>query len=222
MTWQVEATKWLNQENLEVTLKQQLIIEENNKELLEDSFYKNLSFGTAGLRGELGFGTNRMNIYTVRKAALGLALYIKSCGEDAENRGVVIAYDSRHQSAEFGLEVAKVLGFNGIRCYLFDELQSTPLLSFAVRELNTFSGIVITASHNPAEYNGLKVYGEDGGQVTLEAANAITTHTESIDDLFSVEVAEEAILLEEGLLTYLDHEMSDRYVMHLNGILVRW
>ncbi len=220
MTWQVEAEKWLNQEYLEVGLKQQLMIEENNKELLEDSFYQNLSFGTAGLRGELGFGTNRMNIYTVRKAALGLALYIKSCGEAAENRGVVIAYDSRHQSAEFGLEVAKVLGFNGIRSYLFDELQSTPLLSFAVRELNTFSGIVITASHNPSEYNGLKVYGEDGGQVTLEAATAITTHTESIDDLFSVEVAEEAYLLEVGLLTYLGHDMSDRYVLHLDGILL--
>jgi len=220
VTWKVEATKWLNQKNLEVSLKQQLMIEESNKELLEDSFYKNLSFGTAGLRGELGFGTNRMNIYTVRKAALGLVFYIKSCGETARNRGVVVAYDSRHQSAEFGLEVAKVLGINGIRCYLFDELQSTPLLSFAVRELNTFSGIVITASHNPSEYNGLKVYGEDGGQVTLDAANAITAHMESIDDLFSVEVAEEANLIKEGLLTYLNHEMSDRYVVHLNGILL--
>lgn len=220
MAWQDGAAKWFNYGDLEVALKQQLLVEKNNKELLEDCFYKNLSFGTAGLRGELGFGTNRMNIYTVRKAALGLALYIKSCGEVAENRGVVIAYDPRHQSAEFGLEVAKVLGFNGIRCYLFDELQSTPLLSFAVRELNTFSGIVITASHNPSEYNGLKVYGEDGGQVTLEAANAITAHTESIYDLFSVEVAEEAILLKEGLLTYLNHEMSDRYVLHLNGILL--
>uniref|UniRef100_UPI00406CF507 phospho-sugar mutase n=1 Tax=Sporosarcina sp. FSL K6-1540 TaxID=2921555 RepID=UPI00406CF507 len=220
VAWQDGAAKWFNYGDLEVALKKQLLGEKNNKELLEDCFYKNLSFGTAGLRGELGFGTNRMNIYTVRKAALGLALYIKSCGEVAENRGVVIAYDPRHQSAEFGLEVAKVLGFNGIRCYLFDELQSTPLLSFAVRELNTFSGIVITASHNPSEYNGLKVYGEDGGQVTLEAANAITAHTESINDLFSVEVAEEAILLKEGLLTYLNHEMSDRYVLHLNGILL--
>ena len=220
MVWKIEAAKWLNQKNLEITLKQQLILKENNKELMEDSFYKNLSFGTAGLRGELGFGTNRMNIYTVRKAALGLALYIKSCGEAAENRGVVIAYDSRHQSPEFGLEVAKVLGHNGIRSFLFDELQSTPLLSFAVRELNTFSGVVITASHNPAEYNGLKVYGEDGGQVTLEAANAITTYMESIDDLFSVEVEEEAILLEKGLLTYLDSEMKDRYLIHLDGILL--
>jgi len=220
VAWQDGVANWFNYNDLEVALKQQLLVEKNNKELLEDCFYKNLSFGTAGLRGELGFGTNRMNIYTVRKAALGLALYIKNCGELAENRGVVIAYDPRHQSAEFGLEVAKVLGFNGIRCYLFDELQSTPLLSFAVRELNTFSGIVITASHNPAEYNGLKVYGEDGGQVTLDAANAITAHTESIDDLFSVEVAEEAILLKEGLLTYLNHEMSDRYVLHLNGILL--
>lgn len=220
MSWKVEAAKWLTNENLETKLKQQLLLEENNKDLMEDSFYKNLSFGTAGLRGELGFGTNRMNIYTVRKAALGLALYIKSCGDSAVNRGVVIAYDSRHQSPEFGLEVAKVLGHNGIRSYLFDELQSTPLLSFAVRELNTFSGVVITASHNPAEYNGLKVYGEDGGQVASEAANIVTTFTEGIEDLFSVKVKEEPELLEEGLLTYLSHEMSDLYVKHLDGILL--
>ncbi|MBE1556308.1 phospho-sugar mutase [Sporosarcina limicola] len=220
MTWKVEAEKWLNQEDLEVALKQQLMIEENNKELMEDSFYKNLSFGTAGLRGELGFGTNRMNIYTVRKAAQGLAAYIASCGEDAKKRGVAIAYDSRHYSPEFGLEVAKVLGHNAIRSFLFDELQPTPLLSFAVRELNTFAGVVITASHNPAEYNGLKVYGEDGGQVTLEAATAITTHTENIEDLFSVKVAEEAYLLEAGLLTYLADEMSERYIRRLDGILV--
>ncbi|WP_318615603.1 phospho-sugar mutase [Sporosarcina sp. YIM B06819] len=220
MTWQVEAEKWLTQENLEATLKQQLINEENNRDLMEDSFYTNLSFGTAGLRGELGFGTNRMNIYTVRKAAQGLASYIKDYGKSARNRGVVIAYDSRHLSAEFGLEVAKVLGCNGIRSFLFDELQSTPLLSFAIRELNTFSGVVITASHNPAEYNGLKVYGEDGGQVTLEAANAITAHTEKIEDLFSIGVMEEASLLAEGLLTYLDQDMSNRYLKRLDGILL--
>ena len=220
MTWQVEVEKWLNQKKLEATLKQQLLNEQSNQALLEDSFYKNLSFGTAGLRGELGFGTNRMNIYTVRKAAQGLALYIKNHGETAKNRGVVIAYDSRHLSAEFGLEVAKVLGNHGIRSFLFDELQSTPLLSFAIRELNTFSGIVITASHNPAEYNGFKVYGEDGGQVTLEAANTITAYTESIEDLFSVEVMEEASLLAEGLLTYLDQDMSNRYLKQLDRILL--
>lgn len=220
MTWQVEAAKWLHQENLEATLKQQLLNEENNQALLEDSFYKNLSFGTAGLRGELGFGTNRMNIYTVRKAAQGLALYIKGHGEAARNRGVAIAYDSRHLSAEFGLEVAKVLGFNGIRSFLFDELQSTPLLSYSVRELNTFSGVVITASHNPAEYNGFKVYGEDGGQVTLEAATAITAYAESIKNLFSVKVMEEASLLSEGLLTYLDNDMSNRYLKQLDRILL--
>ncbi|MEK5038235.1 phospho-sugar mutase [Sporosarcina sp. FSL K6-3457] len=220
MTWQIEAEKWFAEENLEATLKQQLLNEKNNQALLEDSFYKNLSFGTAGLRGELGFGTNRMNIYTVRKAAQGLALYIKNHGETAKNRGVVIAYDSRHLSAEFGLEVAKVLGSHGIRSFLFDELQSTPLLSFAIRELNTFSGVVITASHNPAEYNGLKVYGEDGGQVTLEAANAITAYTESIEDLFSVQVMEETNLVAEGLLTYLDQDMSNRYLKQLDRILL--
>nr|WP_216667803.1 phospho-sugar mutase [Sporosarcina jiandibaonis] len=201
-------------------MKQQLELEKNNEKLMEDSFYRNLSFGTAGLRGELGFGTNRMNIYTVRKAAQGLAAYIKGCGDEAAQRGVVIAYDSRHQSPEFGLEVAKVLGNNGIRSYLFSKLQPTPLLSFAVRELNTFSGVVITASHNPAEYNGFKVYGEDGGQVALEAANEITGHVESIEDLFSVEVKDESLLADEGLLTYLGDDLSERYIDQLHNILI--
>ena len=220
MSWKVESEKWLNQEALEETLKQQLELDKNNEKLMEDSFYRNLSFGTAGLRGELGFGTNRMNIYTVRKAAQGLAAYIKSCGEEASQRGVVIAYDSRHQSPEFGLEVAKVLGNNGIRSFLFSKLQPTPLLSYAVRELNTFSGVVITASHNPAEYNGFKVYGEDGGQVALEAANEITEHIENIGDLFSVKVMDESVLLAEGLLTYLGDDLSNRYIEELRHILI--
>ena len=220
MSWKVEAEKWLNHEALEETLKHQLELDKNNEKLLEDSFYRNLSFGTAGLRGELGFGSNRMNIYTVRKAAQGLAAYIKSCGEEASQRGVAIAYDSRHQSPEFGLEVAKVLGNNGIRSFLFSKLQPTPLLSFVVRELNTFSGVVITASHNPAEYNGFKVYGEDGGQVALEAANEITEHIENIDDLFSVKVMDETVLLAEGLLTYLGDDLSERYIEQLRHILI--
>ena len=191
MNWNVEVSKWLTNENLDTRLKQQLINEENNLALLEDSFYKNLSFGTAGLRGELGFGTNRMNIYTVRKAAQGLASYIKGYGEAAKNRGVVIAYDSRHLSSKFGLEVAKVLGCNGI--HLSCSMNFNPLHCYrSRRELNTFSGVVITASHNPSQYNGLKVYGEDGGQITLEAANTITNHTESIEDLFAVKVMEES------------------------------
>lgn len=196
------------------------MIEQTNKELMEDSFYKNLTFGTAGLRAELGFGTNRMNIYMVRKAALELATYIISCGEVAMRRGVVIAYDSRHYSPKFGIEVTKVLGHNGVRAFLFEELQPTPLLSFAVRELNAFAGVVITASHNPAEYNGLKVYGEDGGQVTSETAIAITAHMESIDDIFSVSIEEEALLLENELLTYLGDEMGERYLGYLDGLLL--
>ncbi len=218
MNWKIEAEKWRLYEKLDETLKQQLLTESGNEVLLEDSFYRDLSFGTAGLRGELGFGTNRMNIYTVRKAALGLAQFISSCGEQAKDRGVVIAYDSRHQSSQFGLEVTKVLGHHGIRSYLFNELQPTPLLSFAVRQLGAFSGIVITASHNPSEYNGLKVYGEDGGQITSEAANAITGYMESIEDLLSMEVADEETLLQAGLLTYLDDEMSERYIKMLQGI----
>ena len=217
MTWQDELEKWRNNELLECTLKQQITAEQNLDQL-EDRFYKNLTFGTAGLRGELGFGTNRMNIYTVRKAVEGLARYIESFGEDAKNRGVVIAYDSRHQSAEFGLEAAKVLGFHDIQSYLFDELQPTPLLSYAVRHLNSFSGIVITASHNPAEYNGLKVYGEDGGQITSEAAQAITAYMEEVEDVFAVEVAEESTLLKEEILIYLNEVISTSYLNHLKEI----
>src|SRR5690606_36347097 len=133
------------------------------------AFYKHLEFGTGGMRGIIGPGTNRMNIYTVRKAAGGLARYIEEQGHIAKSRGVVIAYDSRHKSKDFAMEAAKVLGHHGIQVYVFESLRTTPELSFAVRFLHAFSGIVITASHNPPEYNGFKVYGEDGAQFASEA-----------------------------------------------------
>lgn len=162
MTWETTVQKWLSYPHLDEQLKQQLLSMQADKKLLEDSFYRNLEFGTGGMRGEIGYGTNRMNIYTIRKAAEGLARYIVEKGEEAKARGVVIAYDSRHKSPEFALEVAKTVGKHGIRAYLFKELRPTPELSFAVRYLGAFAGVVITASHNPPEYNGFKVYGEDG------------------------------------------------------------
>lgn len=159
MDWKNKYEQWLAHKSLDKELKRLLTERQDDLKWLEDCFYKNLEFGTGGMRGEIGPGTNRMNIYTIRKASEGLARYIESFGEEAKKRGVVIAYDSRHKSREFAMEAAKTLTTHGIQTYVFDELRPTSELSFAVRYLQAFSGIVITASHNPPEYNGYKVYG---------------------------------------------------------------
>lgn len=171
MDWKSLYTTWAGYQNLNGELRVLLEEMQRDEAKLEDAFYKNLEFGTGGMRGEIGAGTNRMNLYTVRKATVGLAQYISSFGKEAKGRGAVIAYDSRHKSPEFALEAAKTLATFGVKAYLFDELRPTPELSFAVRELNAFAGIVITASHNPPEYNGYKVYGPDGAQLPPEAAD---------------------------------------------------
>src|SRR3954453_23746839 len=167
------AKKWLQYEFLDEVVKGQLDRIKSDEKSMEEAFYKNLEFGTGGMRGEIGAGTNRMNIYTVRKATAGLAQYISTFGEDAKRRGAVVAYDSRHKSPEFALEAAITLATFGVKAYLFDELRPTPELSFAVRELNAFAGIVITARHNPPEYNGYKVYGPDGAQLPPKAADQV-------------------------------------------------
>lgn len=154
MEWRQKYEQWLREPQLDPELKRLLEQRRHDERWLEDCFYKNLEFGTGGMRGEIGPGTNRMNMYTVRKASEGLARYIQSFGDEAKQRGVVIAYDSRHKSPEFAMEAAKTLATNGIQTYVFDELRPTPELSFAVRYLRAFAGIVITASHNPPEYNG--------------------------------------------------------------------
>ena len=164
MSWETTYKNWLAFDNLEEELRDDLVAIEEDQVKLEDAFYTNLEFGTAGMRGIIGAGTNRMNTYIVRQATEGLARFIEERGEEAKKRGVVIAYDSRHKSPEFSLEAAKTLGAHGIKTYLFESLRTTPELSFAVRHLGTFAGIMMTASHNPPEYNGYKVYGEDGGQ----------------------------------------------------------
>lgn len=158
--------------------------------------------------GELGTGTNRLNVYMVRKATEGLACYIEEIGEATKKNGVVVAYDSRHKSPEFALEVAKVLGQHGIRTYIFDGLRPTPELSYAVRYLNAYAGIVITASHNPPEYNGYKVYGEDGGQLPPSSADNIISHMNRVENELSISVKEEQELLAEGLLTYIGAEVD--------------
>lgn len=171
--------KWLAYEKIDDEIKLELLAIGENEQEIKERFFSDLKFGTGGLRGILGAGTDRMNIYTVRRATQGLALYIKE--KKGESRGVVIAYDSRHYSPEFALCAAKVLAGNGIRVYLFDSLRPTPELSFAVRYLGCEAGIVITASHNPANYNGYKVYGSDGGQIEGKVADAVLQKIESID-----------------------------------------
>ena len=174
MSWETTYKNWLAFDNLEEELRDDLVAIEEDQVKLEDAFYTNLEFGTAGMRGIIGAGTNRMNTYIVRQATEGLARFIEERGEEAKKRGVVIAYDSRHKSPEFSLEAAKTLGAHGIKTYLFESLRTTPELSFAVRHLGTFAGIMMTASHNPPEYNGYKVYGEDGGQFPPKEADELT------------------------------------------------
>jgi phosphoglucomutase len=218
VTWLNHAEKWFSYKELDHELKSRLIEIQDDKRLLEDSFYKHLEFGTGGMRGEIGPGINRLNIYTIRRAAEGLARYIVEQGEKAKQRGVVIAYDSRHKSPEFALEVAKTVGRYGIKSYIFDELRPTPVLSFAVRCLNAFSGVVITASHNPPEYNGFKVYGEDGGQIPPEAADTIIRYVNAVKNELTVDVAEEHDLLTAGLLTYIGEEIDHKYVENLKTL----
>lgn len=216
VTWSSKAEKWLSHKNLDKELKNLLLDMDRHK--LEDCFYKDLEFGTGGIRGELGPGTNRMNIYTVRKAAKGLADYISQKGESAKKRGFVIAYDCRRKSAEFAMEAAKTAGMQGIKVYLFHELRPTPELSFAVRHLNAIAGIMITASHNPPEYNGFKVYGEDGGQITPSAAEEITGYISGIKDELAVQVMDEEVLKSRRLLTFIGEEIDNAYLEKLKTI----
>lgn len=218
MNWKTQLDKWLTFNGLDAGLKEELLMMKENEKEVEDAFYKNLEFGTGGMRGEIGPGTNRLNVYMVRKATEGLACYIDESGEEAKQKGVVVAYDSRHKSPEFALEVAKVLGQHGIKTYIFDELRPTPELSYAVRYLNAFAGIVITASHNPPEYNGYKVYGEDGGQLPPAAADNIISHMNRVENELSISVKEEQELLTEGLLTYIGAEVDAAYTEALKTI----
>jgi len=218
MTWATQLEKWLAFNVLDSELREQLLVMEKNHKEVEDAFYKNLEFGTGGMRGELGPGTNRLNIYMIRKATEGLAKYIEENGEVAKRRGVVVAYDSRHKSPEFALEVAKVLGNHGIKTYIYEELSPTPELSFAVRYLHAFAGIVITASHNPPEYNGYKVYGEDGGQIPPEMADKIISYVNNVENELTIEVVEEKELLEKELLTYIGEKIDQAYIEQLKTI----
>lgn len=220
MSWKEKYSQWLNTPELDAEIRNALLERKDNPKELEDCFYKNLEFGTGGMRGEIGPGTNRMNIYTVRKASAGLAAYIESFGEEAKRRGVAIAYDSRHKSPEFAMEAAKTLATFGIQTYVFDELRPTPELSYAVRHLNAFSGIVVTASHNPPEYNGYKVYGSDGGQLPPEAADTVIEKVYAIENELELKVGSEEELKASGLIKMIGSEIDNAYTEKLKTISI--
>lgn len=220
MSWMEKYNQWLNTPGLDEEIKNALLEKKDNQKELEDCFYKNLEFGTGGMRGEIGPGTNRMNLYTVRKASAGLAAFIESFGEEAKRRGVAIAYDSRHKSPEFAMEAAKTLATHGIQTYVFDELRPTPELSYAVRHLGAFSGIVVTASHNPPEYNGYKVYGSDGGQLPPEAADTVIEKVNAIHNELELEVGSEAELKASGLIKMIGTEIDNAYTEKLKTISI--
>ena len=203
--------EWLKNPYFDDATKNELRAIEHDTKEIEDRFYHELSFGTGGLRGVLGAGTNRMNIYVVRKATQGIAEYILSLGVEFATRGVVIAYDNRHFSEEFSQEAACVLASNGIPVYLFKGLRPVPQLSYTVRRLKASAGIMITASHNPTEYNGYKVYWEDGAQIANEQANAITNAIKQVPGYDSVQVCSLDQGGDQGLIRWLDERADDAY-----------
>ncbi|WP_313799119.1 phospho-sugar mutase [Cytobacillus sp.] len=215
MDWKIKADRWIQHEPLDNELLSELQKLKIDEKKLEDAFYKDLEFGTGGMRGEIGAGTNRMNIYTVRKASAGLAAYIEEAGTEAKKRGVVIAYDSRHMSFEFAMEAAKTLATRRIQTYVFNELRPTPELSFAVRHLQAFSGIVVTASHNPPEYNGYKVYGSDGAQLPPSIADIVISKVNEIENELLIDVHDEAVLKEQGLIKMIGEEVDSKYIEKL-------
>ena len=216
MAYQENYQKWVDFAELPDYLRHDL--ENMDEKTKEDAFYTNLEFGTAGMRGLIGAGTNRINIYVVRQATEGLARLIESKGGNEKERGVAIAYDSRHFSPEFAFESAAVLAKHGIKSYVFESLRPTPELSFAVRHLNCFAGIMITASHNPAPFNGYKVYGEDGGQMPPHDADALTTYIRAIDNPFAVEVADVETEKASGLIEVIGEAVDVEYLKEVKDV----
>lgn len=220
MEWKQTYEIWKNNptlaENLKIELDQ-LIDDEN---ALEDAFYAPLEFGTAGMRGLLGVGINRMNIYTVRQATEGVALWMDTLTPEQKARGVAISYDSRHFSQEFAFEAGRVLGAHGIPAYIFESLRPTPELSYAVRHLHTYAGIMITASHNPSAYNGYKIYGEDGAQMPPKESDLITKYIREVKDVFAIEVADQAELIEQGTLKIIGDDVDQAYLAEVKKVTI--
>lgn len=220
MDYMKKYQEWLDSDIFDEGTKAELKHIKGDEKEIEDRFYKELAFGTGGLRGVIGAGTNRINIYTIRKATQGLANYIIREGQEAMAKGVVIAFDSRRFSPEFSDESARVLAANGIKAYVFDSLRPTPELSFAVRELGAISGIVITASHNPPEYNGYKVYWEDGAQVTSPKDVEIINEVNSITDYGTIKTVSREEAMDAGLYQIVPLDMDDKYIAELKKLII--
>jgi phosphoglucomutase len=221
MTYMKKYDEWLNNEFFDEKTREELKSIAGDQKEIQDRFYMDLEFGTAGLRGKLGAGLNRMNLYIISRASQGLADYIKDYGKEYMDRGVAIAYDCRHFSEEFAATAAQVLAANGIKAYLFEELRPTPELSYAVRTLNCASGIVVTASHNPREYNGYKVYWEDGAQILSSIAKGITDKIQTITDFSSIKLMDMEEAKEKGLIVMLGKAMDDEYIEKVKSLAIR-
>ena len=209
---------WMTDDYFDEDTKKELAAIADDEAEIEDRFYRDLVFGTGGLRGVIGAGTNRMNFYTVRKATQGLANFIVK--QNAQDKGVAIAYDSRKYSPEFAAEAALCLCANGIKSYLFESLRPTPELSYAVRKLGCTAGIVITASHNPPEYNGYKVYWEDGAQITAPKDREIIAEVKAVTDFHTVKTMDKQEALDKGLLTIIGAEIDDAYMEELKKQII--
>lgn len=220
MSWKDTYQTWLNEASLETSLKDELRDMMADETQLEDAFYAPLSFGTAGMRGLLGPGINRMNIYTVRQATEGLARFMDTLDKASKARGVAISFDSRHHSQDFAHEAARVLGAHGIKSFVFDGLRPTPELSFTVRHLHTYAGIMITASHNPKEYNGYKIYGEDGGQMPPKESDLITSYVREVADLFKIKVADEVQLLKDQTMKIIGDDVDQDYLAKVKTVTI--
>lgn len=220
MSWQDNMQQWLDYKNLDPDMKEQLDEIKKDDKVAEEAFYEPMEFGTAGMRGLIGPGINRMNIYTVRQATEGLAAFMDTLDEKVKSQGVAISYDSRYYSQEFAYESAKVLGAHNIHSFVFDSLRPTPELSFAVRNLHTYAGIMITASHNPKQYNGFKIYGPDGGQMPPTESDNITSFARKASDLFAIKVKTVQQLRAEKLLTLIGEDVDLDYMKNLETVIV--
>ena len=218
MSYMEQFNFWVEDSYFDDETKKELLAIKDNEKEIEDRFYKELEFGTGGLRGVIGAGTNRMNIYTVRKATQGLANYILKQG--GADKGIAIAYDSRRMSPEFADEAALCMAANGIKAYVFDALRPTPELSFAIRKLGCISGIVVTASHNPPEYNGYKVYWEDGAQVTAPKDKEIITEVKNVTDYHTVKTMDKEEAMKAGLYNVIGKEIDDAYMVELKKQII--
>ena len=218
MNYLDEYKKWCESDEFDADTKEELLKIKDNKEEIEDRFYKELEFGTAGLRGIIGAGTNRMNKYVVGKATQGLANYIIK--RNTQEKGVAISYDSRHMSPEFSKQTALVLNANGIKSYIFDHLRPVPELSFAVRELGCTAGIMITASHNKPEYNGYKVYWDDGSQIVAPVDKDIMSEVKAITDYKQIKEISQEEAEEKGLYNVIGKEIDDKYINTLKSCVL--